>query len=176
MRLLDGRFNRMKIFIIITDSIEAPSLNIDNQIETFSFSTLLLYVLLRYFLSHWYISSARLDQQNHVVNIKRRFQGKKLYILIALEILYHPVYLSLDSRLFAEKYFEYNEDTLTPIDNVRNIFQQINASQDLNTQGDRESRALSECIITFLKIYVLHWRYNSTDPHVHNLCTDRINI
>ena len=35
---------------------------------------------------------------------------------------------------------------------TQNIFQQINASQNLNTQGDREFRALSEYIITFLKM------------------------
>ena len=35
---------------------------------------------------------------------------------------------------------------------IQNIFQQINASQDLNTQDDREFWALSEYIITFLKI------------------------
>ncbi len=50
---------------------------------------------------------------------------------MALGILYHPVYLSLDLRLFAEKYFDYNEDTLTRVDNVRNISQQISSSQDL---------------------------------------------
>ena len=36
---------------------------------------------------------------------------------------------------------------------TRNIFQQINASQDLNTQSDREFQALSEYIITFLEGY-----------------------
>jgi hypothetical protein len=35
---------------------------------------------------------------------------------------------------------------------TQNIFQQINVSQDLNTQADREFRELSEYIITFLKI------------------------
>ena len=35
---------------------------------------------------------------------------------------------------------------------TQSIFQQINVSQDLNTQGDREFRALSEYIITFLKM------------------------
>jgi len=35
---------------------------------------------------------------------------------------------------------------------TQNIFQQINASQDLNTQGVREFLALSEYIITFLKM------------------------
>ncbi len=59
---------------------------------------------------------------------------------------------SVDLHLFAEKYFEYNEDTLTLIDNVRNISQQISSSQHLNTQGDREFGALSEYTITFLKM------------------------
>ncbi len=62
------------------------------------------------------------------------------------------MYLSLDLHLFVEKYFEYNEDTLTSIDNVRNISQQISSSQELNAQGDRQFRALSQYIITFLKI------------------------
>jgi hypothetical protein len=35
---------------------------------------------------------------------------------------------------------------------TQNIFQQLNVSQDLNTQGDREFQALSEYIITFLKM------------------------
>ncbi len=35
---------------------------------------------------------------------------------------------------------------------TESIFQQGNASQDLNTQGDREFQALSEYIITFLKM------------------------
>jgi hypothetical protein len=48
--------------------------------------------------------------------------------------------------------FSYNEDTLTPIDNVRNISQQIRSSQELTTQGDRPFQELSEYIITFLKI------------------------
>ncbi len=46
--------------------------------------------------------------------------------------------------LFTEKYFEYNEDTLTPIDNIRNISQQISSSQELNTQHDRPFQELSE--------------------------------
>ena len=54
-------------------------------------------------------------------------------------------------RLFAEKYFEYKEDTLIRIDNVRNISQQISSSQDLNIQGDRAFQGLSDCITTFLK-------------------------
>jgi hypothetical protein len=62
------------------------------------------------------------------------------------------VYLSLDLRLFAEKYFEYNEDTLTRIDNVRNISQQIGSSQDVNIQDNRAFEGLSEYITTFLKI------------------------
>jgi hypothetical protein len=71
--------------------------------------------------------------------------------LIALAILYHPVYLSLDFHLFTEKYFEYSENILTRIDNVRNISQQISSSQELNIQGDRVFQGLSEYIITFLK-------------------------
>ncbi len=35
---------------------------------------------------------------------------------------------------------------------TQSIFQKINASQDLNTKGDREFQALSEYIITFLKM------------------------
>ena len=66
------------------------------------------------------------------------------------------MYLSLDLHLFAEKYFEYNEDTLTHIDNVRNISQQISSSQELNTQGDRAFQELSEYIITFLKNGLLY--------------------
>lgn len=46
LRLLDGRLNQMKEFIVTVDSIEAPSLNIENQVENFSFSTLLFYVFL----------------------------------------------------------------------------------------------------------------------------------
>ena len=61
------------------------------------------------------------------------------------------MYLSLDLHLFVEKYFEYNDDTLTRIDNVRNISQQISPSQELNTQDDRAFQELSEYIITFLK-------------------------
>jgi hypothetical protein len=61
------------------------------------------------------------------------------------------VYLSLDLHLFAEKYFEYSEDTLIRFDNVRNISQQISSSQDLNRQDDRVFQGLSEYIITFLK-------------------------
>ncbi len=61
------------------------------------------------------------------------------------------MYLSLDLHLFAEKYFEYSEDMLTRIDNVRNISQQISSGQDFNIQGDRAFQKLSEYIITFLK-------------------------
>ena len=61
------------------------------------------------------------------------------------------MYLSLDLHLFAEKYFEYSEDTLIRFDNVRNISQQISSSQDLNRQDDRVFQGLSEYIITFLK-------------------------
>ncbi len=61
------------------------------------------------------------------------------------------MYSSLDLRLFAEKYFEYNEDTLTRIDNVRNVSQQISSSQDLHIQGDSAFQGLSEYIITFLR-------------------------
>ena len=61
------------------------------------------------------------------------------------------MYLSLDLHLFAEKYFEYSEDTLIRFDNFRNISQQISSSQDLNRQDDRVFQGLSEYIITFLK-------------------------
>ena len=61
------------------------------------------------------------------------------------------MYLRLDLHLFAEKYFEYSEDTLIGFDNVRNISQQISSSQDLNRQDDRVFQGLSEYIITFLK-------------------------
>ena len=37
LRLLDGRFNQMKTFIVNVDSIEVSPLNIDNQVEKFSF-------------------------------------------------------------------------------------------------------------------------------------------
>jgi hypothetical protein len=89
-------------------------------------------------------------------------------------MLYHPVYSGLGLNLFAEKYFEHCQYGWGCLHCTQNIFQQINASQDLNTQGDREFRALSEYIITFLKIYVLYWRYNSTDPNVQNLFTKGI--
>ncbi len=91
-------------------------------------------------------------------------------------MLYHPVYSGLGLNLFAEKYFEHCQYGWGCLHCTQNIFQQINASQDLNTQGDREFRALSEYIITFLKIYVLYWRYNSTDPNVQNLFTKGIYI
>jgi hypothetical protein len=54
-------------------------------------------------------------------------------------------------RLFAEKYFDYNEDTLNRVDNVRNISQQISSSQDLIIQGDTAFQGLPDYIITFLK-------------------------
>ncbi len=66
------------------------------------------------------------------------------------------MYLCLDLHLIAEKYFEYSEDMLTRIDNVRNISQQISSGQDLNTQGDRAFQKLSEYIITFLKNRLLY--------------------
>jgi hypothetical protein len=50
-----------------------------------------------------------------------------------------------------EKYFDYNQDTLTRVDNVRNISQQISSSQDLIIQGDRAFQGLSDYIIIFLK-------------------------
>ncbi len=62
------------------------------------------------------------------------------------------MYLCLDLHLIAEKYFEYSEDMLTRIDNVRNISQQISSGQDLNTQGDRAFQNLSEYIIISLKM------------------------
>ncbi len=71
--------------------------------------------------------------------------------MIVLGSLYYPVYLSLDLHLFAEKHFEYDEDSPTPIDNVRNISQQIRSSQELNKHGDRLFQELSEYIITFLE-------------------------
>ena len=61
------------------------------------------------------------------------------------------MYLSIDLRLFAEKYFEYNEDTVTRIDNVQNISQQMSSSQDLHIQDDRAFQGLSQYIITFLQ-------------------------
>ncbi len=61
------------------------------------------------------------------------------------------MHLSFDLHLFAEKYFEYSEDTRTRIDNTRNISQYISPSQDLNIQDDRVFQGLSEYIITFLK-------------------------
>jgi hypothetical protein len=91
-------------------------------------------------------------------------------------MLYHPIYSGLGLNLFAEKYFEHCQYGWGCLHYTQNIFQQINASQDLNTQGDREFRALSEYIITFFKIYVLHWRYNSTDPNVKNLCANGIKL
>ena len=66
------------------------------------------------------------------------------------------MYLNLDLRLFAEKYFEYSEDIITRIDNVRNISRQMSSSQDLNIQGDRAFQGLSEYIITFLKNGLLY--------------------
>ncbi len=54
------------------------------------------------------------------------------------------MYLSLDLHLFAEKYFEYSEDIRTPIDDIRNISQQISSSQDLNIRDDRVFQGLSE--------------------------------
>ncbi len=71
--------------------------------------------------------------------------------MIALGILYRPVYLSLDLHLFPEKYFEYSKDTLICIDNIRSISQQISSDQDSNTQDNRAFQELSEYIITFLK-------------------------
>ena len=65
-------------------------------------------------ISHWNISSERLDQLNYFANIKQHFKEiNYVCILIALGILYHPVYVSLDFHLFAKKYFEYSEGTLT---------------------------------------------------------------
>ena len=61
------------------------------------------------------------------------------------------MYLSLNLHLIAEKYFEYSEDVLTHIDNIRNISQQISSGQDQNTHGDRAFQELSEYIISFLK-------------------------
>jgi hypothetical protein len=49
LRLLDGRFNQMKTLIVTIEFIEAPSLNIDNQVVNFSFLTSLFYVFLRFF-------------------------------------------------------------------------------------------------------------------------------
>ncbi len=57
---------------------------------------------------------------------------------------------------------------------TQSIFQQINASQYLNTQGDREFQALSEYIITFLKMYFYIVQYHSTDPNAQNLCANGI--
>ncbi len=71
--------------------------------------------------------------------------------MIVLGSLYYPVYLSLHLHLFAEKHFKYDEDSPTPIDNVRNIYQQIRLSQELNKHGDRLFRELSEYTISFLE-------------------------
>jgi hypothetical protein len=49
LRLLDGRFNQMKTLLVTIEFIEAPSLNIDNQVENFPFLTSLFYVFLRFF-------------------------------------------------------------------------------------------------------------------------------
>jgi len=49
LRLLDGRFNQMKTLIVTIEFIETPSLNIDNQVENFSFLTSLFYMFLRFF-------------------------------------------------------------------------------------------------------------------------------
>ncbi len=67
-------------------------------------------------------------------------------------------------HLFVGKYFEYNEDTPTPIDNVQNSSQQISSSQELNTQGDRPFQELSEYRITVLKKtdYCIEKNYKNT--------------
>jgi hypothetical protein len=59
------------------------------------------------------------------------------------------------------------------LDCTRNIFQQINAKQDLNTHNDRKFQALSEYVVIFIKI-VLYWQYNTTNGNVQNLCSDLI--
>jgi hypothetical protein len=66
-------------------------------------------------------------------------------------MLYHPIYSGLGLNLFAEKYFEHCQYGWGCLHYTQNIFQQINASQDLNTQGDREFRALSEYILGWPK-------------------------
>jgi hypothetical protein len=67
-------------------------------------------------------------------------------------MLYRLAYSVLDSNLFAEKYFEHCQWEWKCLHCIQNTFPQINASQHLNIQGDRQFRALSECLITFLKI------------------------
>jgi hypothetical protein len=42
-------------------------------------------------------------------NFKNTFKKTKLHILIELEILYHPVYLSIFLQRFIEKKIEYSE-------------------------------------------------------------------
>ena len=61
------------------------------------------------------------------------------------------MYSSLDLNLVAEKYFEYNEDMVIPIDSVRNTSRQISSIQSLSIQGDRAFQGLKEYLITYVR-------------------------